>query len=424
MTPANQDQLLERNTPLYVQFRLGSFLARNHIKVEEAASEEDIPNIPSSNFINFRHLENSLKFFRSGVDLDEYQHLVSDLRCLRNATRFEESAIIAYIVLFGSSDELRLDLLDGFEDVRLMNEIIFDSHITSTDNEFEIQNLYQILRNMGIFCTYNIDWDALMATRYSDIARKNIAMSYTQEEEAWMERQLKQFDQAFRSVEVGMDLINEFVMHCLGVPLSKTFFPTGLVVMLERIRRLLNQHPEFEEMAVTTQRNFLRKNCGHALALYVVRSENLSGMEQIREGLGELDEKAWTANYGSLFDTPDKFAKASIVNAVHLKAEEWLLFSELLSSATILALDPVMFKLNLLLSLTEPLGDNQSPCGLTSLHFKYKMILKRRLKWKPDWFGSQGGTTDPDLLVERIFSRRQCLSRLNALIEKVMTPSN
>jgi len=101
-------------------------------------------------------------------------------------------------------------------------------------------------------------------------------------------QQVKQVDQAFRSVPAGMDIIHEFMMHSLGVPLSKTFMPSVLVMMLERVRRVLNIHPEFEEMPVAAQRNFLRKNCGQGLALYVVRTELLSGMEQVQEIMGEL----------------------------------------------------------------------------------------------------------------------------------------
>jgi hypothetical protein len=101
---------------------------------------------------------------------------------------FEESAIIAYVLLFSSGDELRLDHLDGFEDIRLMNEIIFDSYITSTDNDFEIRNLVEILRKMGMFCTYNFDWDALSA-EHAEISISNVAMNFTIEEEAWLEHQ-------------------------------------------------------------------------------------------------------------------------------------------------------------------------------------------------------------------------------------------
>lgn len=140
--------------------------------------------------------------------------------------------------------------------------------------------------------------------------------------------------------------------------------------------------------------------------------------------MGELDEQLWSVHYASLFDTPDKFSQVSLVTPALLKGEDWMLFSELMSLTSILAIDPVMFKLNLLLSLTEPLRDDPGPNDLTSLHFKYKMILKRRLKWKPDWFRLQTGFKEPDLQVDRLFSTRNSLARLAALTEKIMAPSN
>ena len=37
--------------------------------------------------------------------------------------------------------------------------------------------------------------------------------------------QFKHVDEAFRSVAVGDDFISEFLLHAMGVPVSKTFMP-------------------------------------------------------------------------------------------------------------------------------------------------------------------------------------------------------
>ena len=169
---------------------------------------------------------------------------------------------------------------------------MFDSYITSSKSDFELQDLIKILREMGLFCTYNTEWEKL--DRYhGHMNPSNIIMTYTTEEENWIVNQMQLVDQAFRSVPFGMDLINEFMMHCLGVPLSRTYMPAVLSVMLERIRRVLNIHPNFEEMSVSSQRTILRANSGLGLALYVARNESLNGMEQLLDGMGELDEEMW-----------------------------------------------------------------------------------------------------------------------------------
>ncbi len=84
-----------------------------------------------------------------------------------------------------------------------------------------------------------------------------------------------------------------------------------------------------------------------------------------------------------------------------------------------IARDLKMFKLNLLLSLTEPLGDEECLRDMASLHFKYKMILQRRIKCKAEWIGAQ--QEDPDLLVEKIFFCRHNLKQLALLNQKIMS---
>ena len=87
---------------------VGSFLAENHVKEEEEEDEESSSTpAPSLNFLNFRQLERQVGVFRPGADLDEYQNLVDQLRCLKNARSFEESAIISYVLLFSFDETIK-----------------------------------------------------------------------------------------------------------------------------------------------------------------------------------------------------------------------------------------------------------------------------------------------------------------------------
>jgi len=92
----------------------------------------------------------------------------------------------------------------------MINEIIFDSYIQKTNPSFEFADLSRILIKMGLFCTYNKNWDKLASVgrKDVDIAMSNIVMTYTLEEDAWLTNQFMLFDMAFRSVPAGVNFIN------------------------------------------------------------------------------------------------------------------------------------------------------------------------------------------------------------------------
>ena len=60
-------------------------------------------------------------------------------------------------------------------------------------------------------------------------------------------------DEAFRSVAVGDDFINEFLLHSLGVPVSKTFMPNYLSIVMERMWRVLRMHADFDDLPTGEQ---------------------------------------------------------------------------------------------------------------------------------------------------------------------------
>jgi hypothetical protein len=78
------------------------------------------------------------------------------------------------------------------------------------------------------------------------------------EEEAWLTNQFKLFDIAFHSVPASQEIIHEFFMNSLGVPLSRTFMANVFRMMMERVKKVLSIHPEFQELPVAVQRSLLR----------------------------------------------------------------------------------------------------------------------------------------------------------------------
>jgi hypothetical protein len=166
----------------------------------------------------------------------------------------------------------------------MINEIIFDSFIETNNSDFELEDLTKLLIKMALFCAHNINWESLisMARREPTIVMSNLVITFTVEEEAWLSNQFELFDMAFRSVPAGQDTIHEFMMNSLGVPLSKNYMPRVFRMMMERVRKIWYIHPEFEELPVTVQRDLLKSHNLLPHALYVARSERLTGIEQVQ----------------------------------------------------------------------------------------------------------------------------------------------
>ena len=143
----------------------------------------------------------------------------------------------------------------------------------------------------------------------------NVVMPYTGEEEAWLKKQLKLVDEAFRSVPIGENVMHEFMMYSLGVPLSRSYMATFFSILRERIWRIFKVHPEFDVLLGESQLKALTENGFSGIAMMTVKAECCqSGMDQLHLGFGEGDESSWRTNYNSVFDLPDKIRKMSMTN--------------------------------------------------------------------------------------------------------------
>ena len=432
LTVENQRRLLERNTALYVQLNLGLYLAqdsdtaKNHL--DEVSTTTPQSERCSTNLQKFKNLETHLQVFRPTSNLDDYGLLFNQLKALSNPKNNYQRALLAYVILFNSDDSLLLTDNQGLEDTSMINEIIFDSFIETTSSSFELEDLTKVLIRMALFCAYNINWERLISAirRDTNIIISNFVISFTIEEEAWLTNQFKLFDMAFRSVPAGQDIMHEFLLNSLGVPVSKSYMSSVFNMMMERIRKIWYIHPEFEELPVTVQRSLLRLHSLLPHALYVVRSERLTGIEQLQEGLGELDEALFLEHYLPVFDSPAKISKMTIKDMMCLTPVQWDIFSELISSARLLVENPNFFKLSMLYLLTQPqedeteqIGDKRGLDFLSSLHFKYKMIIQRRLKWKQDWINFP--VEDLDLLINKVFSSFEIVKQILDLNQQFLT---
>ena len=64
-----------------------------------------------------------------------------------------------------------------------------------------------------------------------------------------LQGKLKIFDECWKRVPSGEDLVNDFIMFTYDVPLSKSFVPDHLAIFNERYRLMMKMHTEFTSLS-------------------------------------------------------------------------------------------------------------------------------------------------------------------------------
>ena len=313
---AKSDQLLllARNGPLYIQLCLGTYLSSPSYKHQyclldiynqiysDNLTGLDSPGLETKyegNYIDLKRFNAITRLFRTNADLEHFGQLIDQVKTLNPLTCSRFRAVLAYAILFDCDESLKLTSFVEVKEAGAHVELILQS---CSDSYTSLNELKALFAQMAVFCAYNIAWDN------SQICEENgtvctadpsfklfsgfdLVMTYTQEEELWLDKQFKHMEEAFRSVTIGDEIMNEFFMYSLGVPLSKKYMKNVVTLTLERMWRVFNIHQEFRELPVSTQRQLMAKNGPYGLAVMICRYENCpQGMQQIKEGFGELDE--------------------------------------------------------------------------------------------------------------------------------------
>ena len=302
--------LLARNAPLYIQLCLGTYLSSPSYKHQyclleiynQLCSDQD-SSVPEKNYegnyVDLKRFNAITRLFRSNADLDHYGQLIDQVKNLNPLTCSRFRAVLAYAILFDCDESLKLSSFDDVNESAAQAELLLQS---CTAVYTSLNELKALFARMAVFCAYNIEWDNKQI--YEDngtvctadpsfklFSGFDLVMTYTQEEELWLDKQFQHMEEAFRSVTIGDEMINEFFMYSLGVPLSKKYMKNVVSLTLERMWRVYNIHHEFKELPGSTQRELMARNGPSGLAVMICHYENCSqGMQQIREGFGELDE--------------------------------------------------------------------------------------------------------------------------------------
>ena len=194
-------------------------------------------------------------------------------------------------------------------------------------------------------------------------------------------------EKAFRSVSVSEQLVQEFMMAALGIPLPKHHAPNIMAIFMERIWRVYRIHPEFVEMPTQLQLELITTNSALGMAMLALKSENCKSFsDQLQAGFGELDDQRWKELYMPLAEkvknVPSvRMQHATDTKSVSLTPEDFQNYQIMSKSSSYLVSEPWLFKICLLLILTLPQDSIIDGKVCNALHSKYLTILRRRLNW-------------------------------------------
>jgi hypothetical protein len=98
---------------------------------------------------------------------------------------------------------------------------------------------------MADFTDKNIDWSRKSHFRPAQhLDQVQAYHPYTAEEERWMRSQFRRVDEAFKSVQTGEKLMQEFLACAAGItPLPAGHLAEVFRIFLERSRRMARIHP-------------------------------------------------------------------------------------------------------------------------------------------------------------------------------------
>ena len=111
---------------------------------------------------------------------------------------FYYRAIVSYLILFDYDDSLKLSCRDSLRKLGAKQQDLY-SKFFGKDCKIGIKDVMNNLVKMSVFGAHNIQWDdVVLPVKTASLASFNVVMAYTDEEEAWLRKQLMLYDEIFR----------------------------------------------------------------------------------------------------------------------------------------------------------------------------------------------------------------------------------
>ena len=273
LSNVDQKQLIDRNTPLYIQLLIASYFGAEN-GAEQLGFIQNFCQSSSANhstigvfFMSLQNFNTISQLFKFDSDLVYLCDLIAKVRSV-NLVRIEQQALMAYLVLFDSLKDLKS--CQDLKGIAKRIELIYDNCIEKINPEINMEEISSWLVKMAVFSSYNIIW----SEKESPMPEAVLTIVYTEEEELWLNKQVHLLDKAFRSVSMGEEIMDEIAMYSLGVPLSKRFLPRVFAACNERVLRIFQTQSEFLDLTFQLQRQLVNTNSMRLFCLFNAKWES------------------------------------------------------------------------------------------------------------------------------------------------------
>lgn len=392
---ADQLSLLEKNTSLFVLYILAQYFGA-HTGEEQLQWLLDV-NMPQNysnskpQQISFPVFNKRLGIFKSPVFFDKS---VNDCDFDAHAKKVAEvgitlrfSGIVANLILFNNGAQMHLDDRPSIQ--RQFDEALdllrhahqqIDSDISVHDILFMIRNLDHL---QGVFNT-NADWQTECGSDCCpNLPYIDLKLPYTKEEEIWVEQQVSWFQEAFVSMPIAKELIQDFFSYTFHNTIPPRIIKEGYQFFSDRMSRSMHLHQEFAELTPQQKKDLWHCNSMNAMAICFARLEACDhGYGQAKILFGGLTDENSIKQKIMAFALPHLIKKCSVrqVNKSLpvLNSEEVEQYCEVVERMKKVLLDDLAFKLILIIVLFQ--GDFAKDSPIARKRDAYTKFLERRLR--------------------------------------------
>lgn len=409
---SDQGILIQKKAPLFVQLILGRYLRApsglmqlRWLLLNPSLVAHDYQNLQIKFPMGSWEMERA--FFLSKEEFHLYLECVHQIQHVSSS--FEALHLVGSAILLRKEESLTLENHQMIE----FSKQIVDRLLNWTSGELtylEMKTLLEVLDKMVQHFGFCFGLEDSSTERRKP--NQSMLMPYTEEEEKWLKVQFQKFDAAFGEVSFGDELMHEFVMYSLGVPLSKGYIPKVMAGWVQRHKHIMTKQDEFNDLSIPEQRAFMRGSVYYAVSMSVCKLGSCdTGMEQVAFGAGHLDSCNFDEKFGAIIKQHKlQKVKLSDVNP-YVKLLEPELVSEyydLLGKLTPLVRDSDTYKLLTLITMFS--DDNLKGRKSCSMVNRYLTLLRRRLHY-------QGKN---DEAYERILVGLNDITKLSSINQKLL----
>lgn len=254
--------LVERNTPLFMHLLLGKYASSGSGKQQlEWLLMLKLPHYLQIPVANCSKLEPHFQALL-GDRLDEYRRYSSRLN--EGQSGFRDLALLSALILLKTDSRTCLD-----------QSVIVESQFNCILHHIEISpstsntTKSDILRTLQTVQTLADKFPLHSST--SCFWRYQMNVPYSNEEENWIVRQFNLYDETFRQVSFGEELVKEFIMFAFDVPLSPSFLSKSLAICSQRFHDIFLLHNV--HLTPLDRKTIRSQNLVLALALWISKCE-------------------------------------------------------------------------------------------------------------------------------------------------------